>query len=275
MKKFFLPLLLLTAFIIPTTIFAGVDGTNIKEKYVTVKSKQGGEWITARKVKTDKDSSLRLKGVLPGKYIFELDDDDIKSGQSLGLELRMKDEDGKNYKEKVKFDTYVYIGDTKVFINTFKTDKSGYLKLEGIVPGATYELKAKENGKVKSKDGLARIKTKAKIDGSDWFTTSYDRLDPDPSGLTNGILEMNSVLPGKYKFKLKSGDPYDMRKPFIVKARMRKDNGKKIKKATQVNIYAYPNGVKTKVAEMMTDEKGWITIPQAQPGMKYRLKVKD
>ena len=273
MKKFF-AFFALCAIILPTTTLA-VSGTNIDDTYVEIHTKQGGEWFVARKVKTDNDSSLRLKDVLPGKYKFELDDDDQKSGQTLGLELKMKDEDGKNIKEKTEVDAYIYIGDSKVFINTFKTDKSGYLDLEGITTGMVYELKVKGDGKVSKGDNLARIKVKTKIDGSDWFYSSYDQFDIDPSGLTNGILEITDVLPGKYKFKIKSGDPYNMKKGFIVKARMRKESGKKIKKPTQVNVYAYPYGIKTKVAEMMTDSKGWITLPGAQPDMKYRLKVKD
>jgi len=264
----------LSTFILPLTTLA-VSGTNIDEKYVKVHTKQGGEWFVARKVKTDNDSSLRLKGVLPGKYKFELDKDDQKLNQTLGLKLKMRDADGKKIKEKTKVDAFIYIGNTKVFINTFKTDKSGYLKLEGITPGMTYELRVKGDGKVSKGDNLARIKVKTKIDGSDWFSSVYEQLDVDSSGLTNGILEMTNVLPGKYKFKIKSSDSYDMRKPFTVKARMRKDSGKKIKKPTQVNIYAYPYGVKTKIAEMTTDEKGWIMLPGAQPDMKYRLKVKD
>ncbi len=274
MKKTLFGALAFSIAFAPIATFA-VSGTNIDDTYITIKTKQGGEWFTAYKGKTDNDSSLRLKGVLSGKYIFEIDDDDVKSGQTLGLELKMKDEDGKNIKEKTDVDAYIYISDKKIFINTFKTDKSGYLDLEGITPKLEYELEVKGEGKVSKKDNVARIKTKAKIDGSDWFQSSYDRLDVDPSGLTNGILEMDSVLPGKYKFKVKSSDSYDPTKPFIVKARMRKDSGKKIKKPTQVNVYAYPYGIKTKVAEVITDAKGWIILSEAQPGIKYRLKVKD
>ncbi len=259
----------------PFTTLASPSGTNTDDIYVTVKAKQGGEWITAFKGKTDEDSALRLKGVLPGKYKFEIDEDDEKAGQTLGLELKMKDEDGKNIKEKTDVDAYIYIGDSKVFINRFRTKDNGYLNLEGITPGMTYELKVKGDGKVKKDEGLARMKTKTKIDDSDWFSSTYDLLDPDPTGLTNGILEVENVLPGKYKFKVKSGDPYDARKPFMLKARLRKDNGKKIKEPTKVSIYAYPNKIKTKVGEVMTDAKGWILLPEVQPHVKYRLKVKD
>lgn len=273
MKKIFL--LSACAFLLVPAIALGVSGTNANNTYVKIETKQGGEWFTARKVKTDSDSSLRLKDVLPGKYRFVIDEDDQESGQTLGLELRMKDEKGKNIKDDTDVDAYIYIGDTKVFINTFETDDKGWLDLEGITPGVVYELDVKDDGKVKKKDNLPRIKTKTKIDDGDWFSSSYDRLDPDPSGATNGILEMTNVIPGKYKFKLKSGDPYDPAKPFIVKARMRKDNGKKIKKPTQVNVYVYMYGVRTKAAEVKTDSKGWITLPQAQPGVKYKLKVKD
>ncbi|MEN8252308.1 MAG: hypothetical protein ABFQ53_01885 [Patescibacteria group bacterium] len=274
MKKSFLLMIAFSLLLTPAMTLA-VSGTNIDEKYVEVKTKQGGEWFVARKVKTDEDSSLRLKDVLPGKYIFSVEDDDIEAGQTLGLELRMKDEDGKNIKEKTDVDAYIYIGDMKMFAGTFETDKNGYLDLEGILLGMTYELDVKGDGKVKKKDNLARIKTKAKIDGSDWFQSSYDRLDEDPTGATNGILEIKNALPGKYKFKLKSGDPYNPAKPFMVKARMRKENGKKIKKPTEVKVYVYMYGVKTKVAEIKTDKKGWITLPQVQPGVKYKLKVKD
>jgi 5-hydroxyisourate hydrolase-like protein (transthyretin family) len=274
MKKYIiLPLLFMLCF--PYGVFA-VSGTNTDEIYVEIKTKQGDDWFTARNVKTDDDGVLRLKDVLPGKYTFLLDDDDDKkSGQTLGLELRMKDEAGKDLKEETDIDAYVYIGDMKVFVNTYETDDDGWVDLSGITFGTVYELDVKGDGKVKSKDDLARLKIKAKIDDSEWFYSNYERLDTDPTGQSNGIFEMKNVLSGKYKFKLKSGDPYDLAKPFTVKAQMRRDNGKRIKKPTPVHIYAYPFGVKTKVAEIMSDDEGWIMIPGAQPGEKYRLKVKD
>ena len=274
MKKISVFLIVFLLLVIPFTTFA-VSGKNVKEKYVTIKTKQGGEWFTARKEKTDNKSTLRLKGVLPGKYVFELDDSDKEPNQKLGLKLKMRDDNGKNIKEKTKVDAFVYIGDTKVFINTFKTKDNGYLNLENIVPGMIYELKVKGDGKTGKKDGLARIKVKTKIDGSEWFTSSYKRLDTDSTGQTNGVLEMEAVLPGKYKFKVKSGDPYDVNKSFIVHARMRKNSGKKIKKPKTVVVYAYPNGIKTKVAEARTDAKGWVLLPGVQPNTKYRLKVKN
>lgn len=273
MKKIFI-LSLCIAFFAPLTVL-GVSGANMDNIYVEIRTNQGDDWFTARTVKTDDDSSLRLKDVLPGKYRFELDDDDVKNGQKLGLELKIKDAEGKDIKEDTNVDAYIFIGNTKVFINTFETNNSGWLKLEGITPGITYELDVKGDGKVKSKNDLARIKTKAQIDNSAWFYSSYDRLELDTSGQTNGILEMTDVLSGKYKFKVKSGDLYDPAKPFIVKAQLRRNNGKNIKELTAVSIYAYPYGIKTKVAEVMTDAKGWIILPQVQPNMKYRLKIKD
>ena len=272
MKKIFLFSVILSLFV-PIATFA-VSGKNINKKYVNIHTKQGNKWFVARKVKTDEHSSLKLKDVLPGKYKFTLDDDDKKPNQTLGLQLKMKDGNGKNIKKKTKVNAYIYIGDKKIFINTFKTNAHGYLKLEGITLNTIYELDVRGNGTIKKKNNLARVKIKTKIDGSAWFKSSYERLTLDQSGLTNGILEMKNVLPGKYKFKIKSSDHYDMKKPFTVKARMRKHNGKKIKKPTHINIYAYPYGIKTKVAEVLTDEKGWITLPGVQPHMKYRLKVK-
>ncbi|PID52756.1 MAG: hypothetical protein CR972_00140 [Candidatus Moraniibacteriota bacterium] len=273
MKKLFLIGACLVFFV--PTVALGVSGTNIDETYVKIKTKQGGEWFTTRKVKTDDDGVLRLKDVLPGKYKFTVDNDDEKSGQSLGLELRMQDEKGRRIKDKIDVKLYAYINNTKTFIKTVKTDKKGWLDIEGVSLNMIYELNVKDNGSVKSKDGLARIKTKAKIKGSDWFQSSYDRLEADNSGKTNGVLEMKNVIPGKYKFKLKSGDPYDSTKPFIVHAQMRKDTGKRIKKSTKVKIYAYIFGTKTIAGEVMTDDEGWILLPEVRTNMKYRLKVKD
>ncbi len=273
MKNMILFFLAFSLAFLPFTTMA-ISGKNAKNVYVEINTKQGNKWFTARNVKTDKDSSLKLKDVLPGKYKFELDKKDRKSGQTLALKLKMLDKNGKKIKGKAKIDAYIYVGDIKIFINTFKTNKNGYLNLEGIIPNTVYELKVKDNGKISKKNNLARIKTKTKINKSKWFTSSYKRLDSDTTGLTNGILKMTNVLPGKYKFKIKSGDNYDMRKPFIVKARMRKNNGKKIKKPTTVKVYAYPYGIRLKIAEIQTDNKGWITLPKAQPGMKYRLKIK-
>lgn len=274
MKKYIIfPLLFALCFPYGTS---AISGNNTDEIYVEIKTNQGDDWFTARTIKTDDSSAMRLKDVLPGKYEFRHNDkDDVKSGQTLGLELQMKDDSGKDIKEETDVDAYVFVGGTKYFINTFETDDNGWLDLEGIAFNTVYELDVKGDGKVKSKDNLARMKVKSKINDSDWFSSNYERLDPDPTGTTNGILEMKNVISGKYKFKLKSGDAYDPTKPFIVKAQLRRDNGKRIKKPTQVNIYAYPFGIKMKAAEVMTDDEGWIMLPEAQPDMKYKLKVKD
>ncbi len=146
--------------------------------------------------------------------------------------------------------------------------------LGGVKPGTTYELVVKGQGTLKKSGALARIKTKAKISGSAWFDSSYDRLTADVTRKTNGVLEVKNVLPGKYKFKVKSSDVYDTTKPFALNAQLLTDKGKKIKKPTTVIIYAYPNKVKTQVAEMTTDAHGWVTIPAVQPGATYRLKIK-
>lgn len=273
MKKLLFPSFCL-ALLTPFTAL-GVSGTNIDEEYIEIKTKQGGEWFTARQVKTDDDSTLRLKDVLPGKYEFKIDDDDKKPGQSLGLELRMQDERGRRIKDETDVDIYVYINDTKTFAGTIETDDEGWLELNGAALDTVYELDVKDDGSVKRKNGLARIKVKAKIEGSDWFYSDYDRLEADPTGKTNGIYELKNVIPGKYKFKMKSGDPYDPTKPLIVKAQMRKENGKRIKKPTEVKIYAYVLGTKTLAGKVMTDDEGWIFLPEVRTDMKYRLKVND
>lgn len=248
---------------------ASVSGTNADKVKVSAKTKQGGEWIDAREDKTDRNGVLEFENVLPGKYKFTIDANDIQAGQTLGLELRLLDEHGRKIDdERADVDVYVYIADTKVFVARYQTDKDGWLDLAGITSDTVYELDVKDKMHIGSKDNQPRIKMKAKINGSDWFLAAYKRISKD------GWLEVEDVLPGSYKFKYKSKDVADVNQPFNLKARLRNKDGDDVKYA-KVKLYAYPFGIKTFVAELKTDRKGWIQLPGVVPNMKYKIKVKD
>ncbi len=249
-------------------VHASVAGTNADKVKVSVETKQGGTWIEAREDKTDRNGVLEFENVLPGKYKFTIDKDDLERGQTLGLELRLLDKDGRAIKnERADVDVYIYGGKTKIFIARYQTDKDGWLDLAGITSGTVYEIDVREEMRIKSKDNQPRIKMKAKINGSDWFKVAYKRIK-------NGWLEVEDVLPGSYKFKYKSKDVTDINQPFNLKARVRNSSGDNVKNA-KVKLYAYPFGEKTFVAEIKTDKKGWIQLPGVVPNMKYKIRVKD
>ncbi len=256
-------------------IFAwGASGHNIANTSIDVYTNQGDQWFLARQVKTGSDSAVKIKDVLPGKYQFRINDKDQKPDQMLAVDVRLKDASGKPLRDKTDVGVFMHVNDQRIFGGTFRTDSRGWVALSGIRPGAVYELTVKGAGSLKKDRVLARIKTKAQIAGSEWFDSSYDRLTTDVTQKTNGVLEVKNVLPGKYKFKVKSSDPYNSTKPFTLNAQLLTDKGKKIKKPTKVIIYAYPNKTKKPVAEVMTNADGWITVPAVQPQTTYRLKVK-
>jgi len=114
-----------------------------------------------------------------------------------------------------------------------------------------------------------RIKVYEQIDGSDWFRALYDRLNLD------GVFEVENVISAKYKFKYAKDDRTALT-PFILKMRVRDEDGYKIKEETKVQLYAYPDGKnRVMVGEMMTDAKGWVTVPGVLTQMKFKVKVVD
>jgi len=242
-----------------------VSGTNAADVRLTIEARQGGEWFDARRTNADDDGVVSLEDALPGKYRFDIDDDDLAADQSLGLSVRLLDEDGIELDDESEVEIYVYIGDQKVFAGTTETDDDGDLDLEGILHGVVYEIDVKDDGDLSAKDST-RVKMYAKIDDSDWFKASTKRLAGD-------VLKVENVLPGKYRFKYKSKDVATAPQAFTLRARLRDDEGRKIKEKTKVKLYAYPYGVKTFVAEVKTDKKGWITVPGVQTHMKYKVKV--
>ena len=269
-KKIVTSLLALAAIALAPVATNALSGTNADDVEVDVKAKYEGEWFTALNMNADDDGVLRIKNVTPGWYKFIVDDDDEESGQTLAVQLRMLDNDGRKLKEKTDIELSYKANDIEVPIGTVETDDDGWLEIEGLSPDTPYELKIDENddSHVSKKDGEVRIKVKAKIDESDWFPAVYRRTK------NNRVLKVENVLPGKYKFKYKSGDA-DPAEPFTLNMRLRNEDGEKIKEITEVELYAYVNKVRVPVGTMMTDTKGWITIPGVLTNMKYKISVND
>jgi len=107
-----------------------------------------------------------------------------------------------------------------------------------------------------------RIKTKAKIDDSDWFQGSYKRTQ-------NNVLEETNVLPGKYRFRAVSKPAGQS---FILHIQLSDKNGKRARNS-KVKIYAYINNIKKIIGEVQTDNDGWVSLPGALTGMTYKIRV--
>ncbi len=252
-----------------TVAMASVSGTNAAKVDVTVKTKQGGTWITARKDTTDKKGLLSFKNVLPGKYKFIIDKDDVAVGQTLAVKLRLLDHYGRAIKNKrATVNISVYIGDMELPVATYHTHKNGWLNLTGITSGTTYKIDVADDMHIGKKTNRPRVKVKAKIDGSNWFPVAYKRIN------ANGWLTVKDVLPGFYKFKYKRTDVGNVNQPFNLVMRVRNADGDHVKYA-KVKIYAYPFGVKTYIGTFKTDRKGYIRLPGVMPNMKYKIKVRD
>jgi uncharacterized surface anchored protein len=269
-KKIALSLLALAALVFVPAATRALSGTNVNDVKLDVKAKLGGDWFVALNMHTDKNGVVRIKNVTPGWYKFIIDEDDEESGQTFAVQLKMLDNDGRKLKEKTDVELSAEISGTEVAIGTVETDKDGWLEVEGLSSDVPYELKISDKDKshLSKKDGEVRIKVKAKIDHSDWFPTAYKRTKE------NRVLEVENVLPGKYKFKYKNGDASPA-EPFTLRMRVRNEDGEKIKEATDVNLYAYVNKVRVPVGTIKTDAKGWLTVPGVLTNMKYKVDVDD
>jgi 5-hydroxyisourate hydrolase-like protein (transthyretin family) len=238
-----------------------LSGYRVSNTPVKVYTEQGNDWFLALTQRTDAGSVLTAEGVLPGKYKMEVSRSDTRDGQLLALDLRMLDDQGRKIHKDMDVDLYVYMNNDKYYIGTVKTDSDGWMKVSGLSLDTVYEMDLGDGSHIGPKAGELRIKTKAQIDNSDWFQTSYQRTD-------NGVLTVNDALPGKYKFKA-VGDA----KPqaFTLKARLLDDSGQ-VARSSQAKLYAYVKDVKTFVANIKTDAEGWITLPKVLTGMAYRIK---
>jgi 5-hydroxyisourate hydrolase-like protein (transthyretin family) len=272
LQKAFVALFVFCAFVAaPLVTSAKLDGINTNRVKVKVYTKQGGDWFRALTTRTDGDGVLKFKNALPGWYKMEIDDDDVTTGQYLAVKLRMTDVKGRKLKEKTDVDLYYKnSNDQEIFIQTVDTDKDGWFKMENLSPDVEYklEISKRDTSHVSKKDNCVRIKTKTKVDDSDWFYSKYDRTDE------NKVFEAENVLPGKYKFKYKTGDQSEA-EPFTLKIRLRNEDGEKIKEVASVDLYAYVNKQKVLVGTMPTDAKGWVTIPGVMTNMKYKIDVDE
>ncbi len=268
---FKMTVLVIGGFLIVPLASQALSGTNADDTRVKFYSEQGNDWFRSLTMDTNDDGVLKIKNVLPGWYKLKINDDDTHSSQTVAVEARMLDLDGRRLKEKTNVDLfYNTAAGVKTAIGTVQTDEDGWLKKAGLSADVEYkfELSDNDDSSVSKKEGKTRIKCKAKIDDSDWFSSFYGRTDE------NQVLEVINVLPGKYKFKYKSGDR-DVALPFILKATVLTEKGEEIEEATKVHLWAYlgPEKVKTFAGEVITNEDGEITVPGVMHGVKYKIKV--
>lgn len=251
-----------------------LSGTNAKKVKVKIYAEQNDVWFRSGTKRTDEKGVIKLKNVLPSWYKFKVADKDIEDNQTLAIEIRMLDNEGRRIKEKTDVDIYVKINGESVYAQTTETDKDGWLKLEGLAPGTKYKLSIdeKDNASLSHKDGKIRIKIKANAlsrssgDWTGWFHSGYFRTDE------NRILEAINVLPAKYKFSYKTEDSA-LNIPFILKARMLDEDGAEIKKPTTFLLYYELNDELQPAGTVTSDDDGWVTIPGLLPGMKYKVNI--
>ena len=267
-KKHISTFLLVGLFVaLPFYAFA-LSGTNANGVKVKIYAELGDDWFRASTKHTDSHGVLELKDAVPGWYRMEVDDDDVEAGQTLAARIRMRDKDGARIKDKTDVEAYMDIGGTKTLVATYETDKSGWIEMSGVTSGSEYYLDVDEDFSVSKKDGKPRIKVKAKVDDSNWFRALYKRTDE------NKVLEIEHVLPAKYKFKYKSGDASEA-DPFTLKIRMRDEKGRKIREETDFKLYAYVEKQKVPIGTVTTDSKGWLILPGTMTGMKYKISIDD
>ncbi|MEA1926324.1 MAG: hypothetical protein U9M90_03745 [Patescibacteria group bacterium] len=269
-KKILIACFVASLLLVSPFVASAVSGTKAGGVKVKTYAKLGGDWFRVSTKHADSHGVLELKNVIPGWYKMVIDSRDVKSGQTLVTQIRMRDRDGKRIKRKTDVDVYVKVNDKKVLAATYESDKSGWIEMAGVTSETKYYLDVSEanNSSLSEKENCPRIKVKAKIDKSDWFRALYKRTDE------NKVLTIKNVLPGKYKFSYKRGDR-SIDEPFTLHIRMIDEKGKKIREATDVNLYAYVNKVRVPVGVLKTDSKGWVTIPGVMTKMKYKIELDD
>jgi len=259
-------LLFFLALAIPVKTLA-LSGVKIKNTKIKVDAKMDGHWFRALKKRTDNKGVLTLRGVLPGWYRMRVGHQDEKDGQSLALKARMVDPDGRPINHKTDVKLYVKNDGEKVMIGTVTSDEEGWISLSGLSLDTEYKLVIDEDDTSHlSHKNRPRIKVRAKIGKSDWFRSAYRRTHAD------NVLKIKNILPGKYKFSYKNGDaPVGL--PFTLRIRMLDSHGNRIKEATHLRLYAYQNGQRVVVGDVITDNHGWVTIPGVMTKMTYKISI--
>lgn len=249
-------------------IASAVSGTEADGVRVKVYSKQGGGWFRVLTRHADNHGVLELKNVVPGWYKMVIDSRDVESGQTLAAKIKMLDRNGKRIKEKTNVDVYVDLNGVKTLAAVYESDNKGWIEMAGLTSETKYymDISEADGSSLSDKEGRPRVKVKTKIDDSNWFVSLYKRTDE------NKVLTIKNVLPGKYKFSYKSGDR-SVAEPFTLRIRMLNEKGKKLKEATDVELYAYVSRVRTLIGVLKTDSSGWLTIPGVMTEMKYKIDL--
>jgi hypothetical protein len=249
-----------------------VQGLNADDARIKIYTEQGDDWFRAITTRANKEGVVEVKDVLPGWYRMEIDEDNVKNTQYLGVRLRMLDKDGKRLNEETSVDLYVKLNGDKIFIGKIETDERGWLETEGLVSGYEYKLEfdKTDSASLHEKEGSPRVKVKAKIRDSEWFNCFYERTNDAK------VLEVRDVLPGYYKFSYKKGDR-DPRLPFILSARFRDEDGDRLKEPTPIKISVYQKkdgeDVRIPVGIITTNHRGEANIPGVMTEMKYKVEV--
>jgi len=274
MKKnvFKVAVFVIGGFLVLPVVSQAFSGTNASDTRVRIYTEQGDDWFRCMTARTDYTGLLELENLLPGWYKAEVAKGDEKASQTVALKAKMLDLDGREIKDNTNVDLYFRTAaGVKTFISTVETDDDGWLKVAGLSPDTEYkfEMSDRDDSSVSKKDGEVRIKVKAKVDESDWFPAYYGRTKDQ-------VFEVINVLPGKYKFKYKTGDR-DPSVPFILDATLLNEKGERLKEATKVHLWAYMGPEKTLVfaGEVWTDARGEVIIPGLMHGIKYKIEVLD
>lgn len=118
-------------------------------------------------------------------------------------------------------------------------------------------------------EGVNTDNVKVKVytkQGDDWFRARYMKTDND------GVLEVENVLPGKYKVEVRESEQKDTQ-VLAAKFRMLDNNGVKITEKTDVQVYMYISDVKTFLGTWETDSEGWVELSALYPDTDYALEI--
>ncbi len=266
-------ILVVGSFLVLPWVTMAISGIDSGDTRVKIYAEQGGDWFRALTLRTDSHGVLEIDNMLPGWYKAKVNEGDEESGQKVAVEAKMLDLDGREIDQKTTFDLY-YKNDAgdSVAIGSVETDDDGQLEVPGLSADTEYkfDLDERDDSSVGQKDGKVRIRCKAKVDQTDWFTAYYNRTDE------NRVLEVENILPGRYKFKYKEQDG-DITLPFTLDARFLNEDGERLKQSTKVHLWAYlgPEKTLTFAGEVWTNARGEVMIPGLMHDVKYKVEVFD
>lgn len=131
---------------------------------------------------------------------------------------------------------------------------------------------AATSGKATPVASLAGIKVHIYAkQGGEWFIALTKDINK------NGVLKVENVLPGWGKIELAGSKKNAVNlagKTFVSKMKLLDEKGRRIKKKTDVDLYAKIGGVKTYLATMKTDREGWLIVPGSMIGVENYIHVR-